>query len=121
METFFTRLEHPMPAVPDDGRVPTEPFLKAAKQIVPFFDSIGAAFLPVKSDIDGNIRKLEKKHTSNPEKYRTLQDMLEDEVAAKQCKSSSSATVSLLWLKRRQWNATQILPLSKPKERGKSA
>ena len=100
METFFTNVEPPMPAVPEDGKIEAGPFLEAAKQIVPFFDSIGTAFIPVKNDIDGNVKKLQKKYESNPEKYKTFHAMLDEEIMMKQTKSGSSASISLLWLKR---------------------
>lgn len=58
------------------------------------------AFAPVKSDINGNIKKLREKFTKDLEKFKTLQDIVESEMAENSTKAKNSATDALLWLKR---------------------
>jgi len=84
------------PPVTDDGRVPTKPFLEACDVIVHFFDALGTLFSPVKHDVQGNVNKLISKHATHPEKFVTLNDIIEAELGTQDC----SATESLLWLKR---------------------
>ncbi|KAJ9154140.1 hypothetical protein P3X46_027507 [Hevea brasiliensis] len=54
----------------------------------------------VKSDIGGNITRLEAKYSSDPTKYTHLYTMVQEEVDAKIAKGSSSCTNGLLWLTR---------------------
>ncbi|XP_022802378.1 pleckstrin homology domain-containing family A member 8-like isoform X2 [Stylophora pistillata] len=58
------------------------------------------AFAPVKSDINGNIKKLREKFAKDPEKFKTLQDIVESEIVENSTKVKNSATDALLWLKR---------------------
>ncbi|XP_078580876.1 pleckstrin homology domain-containing family A member 8-like [Branchiostoma floridae x Branchiostoma japonicum] len=84
-----------------NGDIPTKPFLDACRRMVPFFDHLGeTAFAPVKSDINGNILKLTKKYSTNPDRYSTLQDIVKQEMAEKTTKAKHSATDALLWLRR---------------------
>jgi len=100
-ETFFSKVKYRFQPIPDDGRIDTDTFLNACGEVIPFFDVLGStAFAPVKSDINGNITKLRKKFLTNPEKFQTLQGMVEDEIETKTTKSKGSATDALLWLKR---------------------
>ncbi|XP_062522034.1 glycolipid transfer protein-like [Corticium candelabrum] len=99
--TFFASLRHGFLPVPADGRIDTRAFLDAAREIVPFFDVLGpTAFAPVKSDINGNIKKLQKKHDEDAAKYTTLQGIVESEMEEGTTKAKNSATDALLWLKR---------------------
>ncbi|XP_065831360.1 glycolipid transfer protein-like isoform X2 [Oscarella lobularis] len=99
--TFFVQAKHTFLAVPDDEKILTEPFLAAASEVVPFFDVLGpTAFKPVKSDINGNIKKLRTKFETDKEKYSTLQGMVESEIAEGTTQAKNSATDALLWLKR---------------------
>ncbi|PQQ18073.1 glycolipid transfer protein 1 [Prunus yedoensis var. nudiflora] len=50
----------------DAGEILTKPFLEVCKQILPVIDKFGAAMTLVKSDIGGNITRLESKYSSNP-------------------------------------------------------
>ncbi|XP_013405412.1 glycolipid transfer protein [Lingula anatina] len=98
--TFFSNFKPPFPQIPDDGLVETAPFLTSARQILPFFDAMGTPFKPVKLDIEGNVIKLEKKYAQNPDRFRTLYGMLEQEIQTKTTQAKESASTALLWLKR---------------------
>ncbi|XP_057295652.1 glycolipid transfer protein-like [Hydractinia symbiolongicarpus] len=101
MSTFFKKTKHSYQPIPEDGKIVTQSFLDACSEIVPFFDVLGStAFAPVKSDINGNIAKLRKKLATNPEKFVTLQDIVNSEIEEKSTKAKNSATDALLWLKR---------------------
>ncbi|CAA2934040.1 glycolipid transfer protein 1-like isoform X2 [Olea europaea var. sylvestris] len=84
----------------EDGVILTKPFLDVCKQILPIIDKFGAAMTLVKSDIGGNITRLENKYLSNPTQYNHLYSMVQEEVEAKTAKGSSSCTNGLLWLTR---------------------
>ncbi|XP_028122275.1 glycolipid transfer protein 1-like [Camellia sinensis] len=78
----------------------TKPFLEVCKQILPVIDKFGAAMALVKSDIGGNITRLENKYLSNPSEFNHLYSMVQAEIEAKTAKASSSCTNGLLWLTR---------------------
>jgi len=80
--------------------IPTKPFLDVCKQILPVLDKFGAAMAIVKTDIGGNITRLENKYCSDPSKYEHLYTMAQEEVQNKTAKASSSCTTGLLWLTR---------------------
>jgi len=84
----------------EDGEMLTMPFLEVCKQIMPVIDQFGAAMALVKSDIGGNITRLENKYKSNPSEFTNLYSMVRVEVEAKTAKASSSCTNGLLWLTR---------------------
>ncbi|KAJ7353920.1 hypothetical protein OS493_031367 [Desmophyllum pertusum] len=99
--SFFSEAEHRFLPIPEDTRIETKSFLDAASEVVPFFDVLGpTAFAPVKSDINGNIKKLREKFAKDPEKYKTLQGIVESEIEEGTTKEKNSATDALLWLKR---------------------
>lgn len=84
----------------DDGEMLAKPFLEVCKLILPVLDKLGAAMAIVKSDIGGNITRLEEKYNSDPAKFNLLYSMVKVEVEAKTAKGSSSCTNGLLWLTR---------------------
>ncbi|GAV76046.1 GLTP domain-containing protein [Cephalotus follicularis] len=84
----------------EEGLMLTKPFLDVCKLILPVIDKFGAAMVLVKSDIGGNITRLENKYLSNPTEFNGLYTMVQEEVAAKTAKGSSSCTNGLLWLTR---------------------
>ncbi|ERN18814.1 hypothetical protein AMTR_s00067p00099770 [Amborella trichopoda] len=84
----------------DEGEMLTKPFLDVCKLILPVIEKFGAAMALVKSDVGGNISRLENKYSSNPSQYHLLYSMIKEEVEAKTAKSSSSCTNGLLWLTR---------------------
>ncbi|KAF9605710.1 hypothetical protein IFM89_018053 [Coptis chinensis] len=84
----------------EDGEMLTKPFLDVCKNILPVIDKFGAAMTLVKSDIGGNISRLEAKYSSNPSQFNFLYNMVKVEVESKTAKGSSSCTNGLLWLTR---------------------
>ncbi|WOL16742.1 glycolipid transfer protein 1 [Canna indica] len=84
----------------ENGVMLTKPFLEVCKLILPVLDKFGAAMAIVKSDIGGNITRLETKYNSDPSKYEHLYSVVQVEVESKTAKGSSSCTNGLLWLTR---------------------
>ncbi|PHU16291.1 Glycolipid transfer protein 1 [Capsicum chinense] len=84
----------------EEGVMLTKPFLDVCKHILPIIEKFGAAMALIKSDIGGNITRLDSKYLSNPTKYTNLYSMVQEEVEAKTAKGSSSCTNGLLWLTR---------------------
>ncbi|KAK9156403.1 hypothetical protein Sjap_003883 [Stephania japonica] len=84
----------------DEGEMLSKPFLDVCKNILPVIDKFGAAMALVKSDIGGNISRLESKYSSNPSAYNHLYSMVKEEIESKSAKGSSSCTNGLLWLTR---------------------
>ncbi|KAE9585525.1 hypothetical protein Lal_00017788 [Lupinus albus] len=84
----------------EEGKILTAPFLDICKSLLPVVDKFGGAFSIVKSDVGGNISRLESKYQSNPSEYRFLYSLVQKEVEAKTEKASSSCTCGLLWLTR---------------------
>ncbi|KAI3469789.1 hypothetical protein Pfo_026452 [Paulownia fortunei] len=84
----------------EQGDMLTKPFLDVSKLILPIIDKFGAAMTVVKSDISGNITRLESKYNSNPSRFNYLYNLVQAEVETKTAKSSSSCTIGLLWLTR---------------------
>ncbi|KAL3856300.1 hypothetical protein ACJMK2_011070 [Sinanodonta woodiana] len=99
MTSAFAK-EKPFPPVPEDGKIVLNMFLEAAKGIPNIIDLLGMQFKPVKSDINGNITKIQKHYDKNPAEYVTVNSILEAEKEAKVAKDDSSATTGVLWLKR---------------------
>lgn len=100
--TFFTNIQHKFPPVGDDKQIEAEPFLAASEEILLIIDFLGPNFLKhafqrTRADIAGNITTIHHKYVSDPVKFKTLNSMLQDEELTK---TSFSATVALLWLKR---------------------
>ncbi|KAB2040033.1 hypothetical protein ERO13_A02G040200v2 [Gossypium hirsutum] len=83
-----------------EGEMLTKPFLDVCKLILPVLDKFGSAMSLVKSDVGGNISRLEKKYETDPAKYNHLYSMVKEEVDCKTATDSSSCTNGLLWLTR---------------------
>ncbi|KAG6536698.1 hypothetical protein ZIOFF_001758 [Zingiber officinale] len=99
--TVFTPLLEGMKNVKsENGIMLTKPFLDVCKSVLPILDNFGAALAIVKSDIGGNITRLENKYNSDPPKFEHLYSMVQMEVDSKTAKGSSSCTNGLLWLTR---------------------
>ncbi|XP_022872397.1 glycolipid transfer protein 1-like isoform X1 [Olea europaea var. sylvestris] len=97
--TVFTQALEGMKHVKsEEGVMLTKPFLNVCKQILPVIDKFGPAMALAKSDIGGNIIRLENKYLSNPTQYNHLYSMVQEE--AKTAKGSSSCADGLLWLTR---------------------
>ncbi|KAL0349042.1 UNVERIFIED_CONTAM: Glycolipid transfer protein 1 [Sesamum radiatum] len=84
----------------EQGDMQTKPLLDVCKLVLPILDKFGAAMTVVKSDISGNISRLEHKYNSNPSRFNYLYSMVQAEVETKTAKSSCSCTNGILWLTR---------------------
>ncbi|XP_074304631.1 glycolipid transfer protein 1-like [Silene latifolia] len=100
-ETVFTpALEGIKLVKSENEEILAKPFLDACKHILPVIDKLGASMALVKSDIGGNITRLETKYNTDPAKFNYLYSMVQVEVETKTAKGSSSCTNGLLWLTR---------------------
>ncbi|KAL7105534.1 hypothetical protein ACP275_07G050600 [Erythranthe tilingii] len=100
-ETVFTACLEGIQSIKcEQGDMLTKPFLDVCKLILPLLDKFGAAMTIVKSDISGNISRLESKFNSNPSRFNYLYNLVQAEVETKTAKSSCSCTNGLLWLTR---------------------
>jgi pleckstrin family protein A (phosphoinositide binding specific) protein 8 len=85
----------------DNNGIPVVMFLDCSSCVLVVFDCLSASlFTPVKSDMTNNIQKIRIKHETNPAQYKTLQDILLDEVNHQVHNTAGSATDALTWLKR---------------------
>ncbi|KAL2463140.1 Glycolipid transfer protein 1 [Forsythia ovata] len=100
-ETVFTPcLEGFKHVKSEQGDMLTKPFLDVCRLVLPILDKFGASMTVVKSDVGGNISRLESKYSSNPSRFNYLYSLVQAEVETKTAKSSSSCTNGLLWLTR---------------------
>ena len=80
-----------------DNAVSTAEFLEASEALTGLFDVLGsAAFTPVKSDMNGNIKKIRERQLAAPLESETLQDLVRNELKTKK----HTASEGLLWLLR---------------------
>ncbi|XP_038053815.1 glycolipid transfer protein-like [Patiria miniata] len=100
--SFHKSLEHKYAPVPEDRRIQTLPFLLASTEsILPVIDMLGPnAFAFVKSDVNGNMKRVRKRYDEDPEKFSTLADIIEIDVKENKGLKSNSTTEALLWLSR---------------------
>uniref|UniRef100_A0A3B1J0J5 Pleckstrin homology domain containing, family A (phosphoinositide binding specific) member 8 n=1 Tax=Astyanax mexicanus TaxID=7994 RepID=A0A3B1J0J5_ASTMX len=103
VETFFSNMSHRFSDIrlEDGSGIPTQAFLDSCYAIVPVLDKLGpTVFAPVKIDFVGNIKKVQQKLQSDPERFPTLQSIVLYEVEMEVAQVRNSATEALLWLKR---------------------
>ncbi|XP_076031550.1 glycolipid transfer protein [Oratosquilla oratoria] len=93
---FFSEISPLFPEVTEDGKIDTVQFLEASKAFIKIYDQLGRAFALVKSDMNGNVEKLYTTYNKNPEKYKYLNDMIEEE----KNDPTIFAVDALLWLRR---------------------
>ncbi|KAM8743867.1 glycolipid transfer protein-like [Acanthopagrus latus] len=95
-------LDNQFGELPPDKSVDTKLFLEAVSHLPSFFDCLGSkVFGIIKSDINGNITKIRAVYVQDPEKYVTLQHILEAEREAHAAEwPKVGATLALMWLKR---------------------
>ncbi|KYK59626.1 HET-C2-like protein [Drechmeria coniospora] len=80
-----------------DNAIATTEFLAAAESLTTIFDVLGSvAFSPVKSDMNGNIKKLRDRQLASPAESENVQDLCRNELKTKK----HTATEGLLWLVR---------------------
>ncbi|KAI9021255.1 putative glycolipid transfer protein [Hyaloraphidium curvatum] len=97
--TYFDKFAITYVTMPIDeaGGIPTPEFIQATKAILGLFDLLGSvAFSPVKSDFDGNIKKIETRYNANKEGSKTLQELVQTEWKEKK----RTATEGMMWLRR---------------------
>ncbi|KAI9793255.1 MAG: hypothetical protein M1816_000676 [Peltula sp. TS41687] len=101
--TFFDTLKRNFTDVPIDpdkaNAISTTEFLEAAESLTTLFDLLGSvAFVPVKSDMQGNIKKIRDRQLLAPTQSTTLQSLVKHELQTTPKKPS--AAEGLLWLVR---------------------
>lgn len=97
---FGPALEELQHVKSERGEILTKHFLDSCRHILPVIEKFGAAMSLVKSDIGGNITRLETLYSSNPSRFNILYSLVQVEIESKTAKSSSSCTNGLLWLTR---------------------
>ncbi|EGD77057.1 hypothetical protein PTSG_07397 [Salpingoeca rosetta] len=85
---------------PGAGAVDTRTFLDAAREMLPLIAQLGTTMTPVKSDILGNIKKLERAYEQDPQGRATLDLLIQHEIDAGTTTAKDAATDALLWLRR---------------------
>jgi len=96
MPDFFDTVKN-FQDVPTDPGISTPEYLEACRGTVKVFDMLGStAFAAVISDMNGNIKKIQERYDAEPEKSKTLQELVENETAEKK----KTASEGLLWLNR---------------------
>merc|ERR1712235_197487 len=70
--------------------------------------SRGTLFAPVKSDVTGNVTKLQGWYDKDPSKD-TLEKLLQTEIEQNTTQAAGSATDALLWLKRGLWMMAKFM------------
>lgn len=78
----------------------TEPFLEGCREVLPVVDVFGTSMSLVKSDISGNIDRLDGAYKKDPKKYEEVYNMVRDEKAAGTAEGKYSNTQAFLWLNR---------------------
>ncbi|KAH9454516.1 hypothetical protein MJO28_007503 [Puccinia striiformis f. sp. tritici] len=95
---YFDQIKRSFADVPvSDEGVDTVAFLEACEDLVKLFDLFGSkAFAVVQNDLTGNITKIRTRYNAFPEKSKTLESLVENEIREKK----KDATQALLWLTR---------------------
>ncbi|XP_015790668.1 glycolipid transfer protein [Tetranychus urticae] len=86
------------PAIKPDSPIPIQPFLDACRSLIDFVTILGPVFIPVRSDIGGNVDKLTKILNTDPSRFTTLNSIIESEIGLSSVKQIG--TDALLWLTR---------------------
>ncbi|KZF23341.1 glycolipid transfer protein [Xylona heveae TC161] len=99
--TFFDTIKESFADVPvdaaNDDAISTEQFLEAADALATLFDLLASVvFVPVKQDIQGNVKKLRDRFLAAPTDSQSIQALVVNEIKSKQ----HTATEGLLWLVR---------------------
>ncbi|KZO92528.1 glycolipid transfer protein [Calocera viscosa TUFC12733] len=98
MPTYFDTIAMSFENVKiDDDGIDTIQFLQAADALSQMFSLFNStAFSVVQNDINGNIRKLRERYEATGDKSRTIELLVQNELAEKK----HNATQGLLWLNR---------------------
>lgn len=84
----------------DSIAIDTVQFLDASAEIVKFVDLLGTVFTPVKSDISGNIDKLQAAYSANRDLFQNLSKLIRSEQQTLRADEFHVATDALIWLTR---------------------
>lgn len=82
------------------GDMLTKPFLDVCRMVLPVLEKFGAAMAMVKSDIGGNITRLDARYREDTSSFYLLYDIVRKEISEKTTKNSNSCANGLLWLTR---------------------
>ncbi|XP_072310096.1 glycolipid transfer protein-like [Eucyclogobius newberryi] len=95
-------LDNQFTELPPDNSLDTKLFLDAVSHLPAFIDCLGSkVFSVIKSDIIGNITKIRGVYEKDPQRYDTLQHILEAEREEHGAEwPKVGATLALMWLKR---------------------
>ncbi|KAL8382231.1 hypothetical protein RB595_006153 [Gaeumannomyces hyphopodioides] len=99
--TFLDTLKKSFVDVPinkeNDNAIETAAFLEASESLTTIFELLGSvAFSPVKSDIQGNVKKLRDRQLAAPAESETIQELVLNELKTKK----HTAAEGLVWLVR---------------------
>ncbi|KAJ5106025.1 Glycolipid transfer protein HET-C2 [Penicillium alfredii] len=97
--TWFDTIQKSFADVPiaENEGISTAEFLEAAEALTTLFDVLGSkAFLPVKNDLLGNIKKVRDRQLAAPAESETLQELVLNELKT----GKHTATEGLVWLVR---------------------
>eukprot|EP00475_Leptophrys_vorax_P022723 TRINITY_DN30946_c0_g1_i1.p1 TRINITY_DN30946_c0_g1~~TRINITY_DN30946_c0_g1_i1.p1 ORF type:complete len:204 (+),score=30.88 TRINITY_DN30946_c0_g1_i1:357-968(+) len=83
-----------------DGEYMTEPFLACCRLIIPIIEKFGTAMSVIKTDISGNISRLEKSYSKDREGFALLYEFVRREVATGKPLDPYGNTSALFWLLR---------------------
>ncbi|CAF1461763.1 unnamed protein product [Rotaria magnacalcarata] len=102
-KTFFSELSYSFAELTSlkFEEIHSELFLSTCEQYINLIEKFNSkTFIPLRADANGNINKLKRKISNDPNKFQTLYSIVNDEIIAKTTKEKNSATDALLWLKR---------------------
>ncbi|KAJ3084371.1 glycolipid transfer protein [Rhizoclosmatium globosum] len=94
--SYFDRVTSFDKVVITEQGIDVATFCKACEGLNGVLDILGTAFSVVKSDIQGNVTKVQTKAAENPAVFTTLESFVKAELAEKK----RPASEGLLWLKR---------------------
>lgn len=97
---FTSALEAIPLAKSESGVMLAKGFLDVCRMVLPVIDKFGAAMALVKSDIGGNITRLDSRYSSDTSSYYQLYDIVRKEIQDNTARNPSSCTNGLLWLTR---------------------
>eukprot|EP00253_Pinus_taeda_P027143 PITA_27143 len=83
-----------------EGEILSNYFIETCRTVVPVLDKLGPSMAVIRSDIEGNIQRLEEICGSGKSEYKFLYEIVRKEVAEGTAKKPLSCTRAILWLTR---------------------
>eukprot|EP01018_Ginkgo_biloba_P022761 Gb_12773 [translate_table: standard] len=83
-----------------NGEILGKPFLEACRAILPVLDKLGPSMAVIRSDVGGNIERLDELYGLERSEYDSLYDIVRKEAAEGTAKKPLSCTKAVLWLTR---------------------